>query len=120
MVTDTGHLTPITADSDGDLETREAILSTDIFRTHHGKQDMPIPYDLCLCGADAQASDRNSPLVACSSMVRLIISCVQISSELTILGLHKTQFPLRLHQRALEDYTRDSHPQEISLGMRGL
>ncbi|KAH3965677.1 hypothetical protein HBI81_017130 [Parastagonospora nodorum] len=67
-VTDTGHLTPITADSDGDLEMREATLITELVRTEQAKEPEPAPYDSCLCGADAQASSRNSPLVACSSM----------------------------------------------------
>jgi len=68
-VTDTGHLTPITADSDGDLEMREATMITEIVRAEQEKDTKPLPYDLCLCGADAQASSRNSPLLACSSMV---------------------------------------------------
>jgi hypothetical protein len=70
-VTETGHLTPITADSDGDLEMREATLSTETVRIDQDSNtdDAP-PYDLCLCGEDALVSSRTSPLLACSNMVR--------------------------------------------------
>jgi hypothetical protein len=70
-VTETGHLTPVTADSDGDLEMREANLSTETVRVDHDHNPGDtLPYDLCLCGEDALVSSRTSPLLACSSMVR--------------------------------------------------
>lgn len=79
-VTDTGHLTPITADSDGDLEMREAALSTETINTDQdtSTSDTP-PYDLCLCGEDALVSSRTSPLLACSSMVSKRLTHVMIA-----------------------------------------
>jgi hypothetical protein len=69
-VTETGHLTPITADSDGDLEMREATFATEIgFRPDDKNTTTVPPFDRCLCGDDAQASYRTSPMIACSSMV---------------------------------------------------
>lgn len=68
-VTDTGHLTPLTADSDGDLEMREATLGTEADSVSTAEQTVsPLPYDLCLCSEDAQASYRKSPIIACTSM----------------------------------------------------
>ncbi|KAH7411890.1 hypothetical protein DE146DRAFT_751040 [Phaeosphaeria sp. MPI-PUGE-AT-0046c] len=68
-VTDTGHLTPITADSDGDLEMREAALSIEVGSASTVKETVPpLPYDQCLCGEDAQASYRKSPFIACTSL----------------------------------------------------
>jgi hypothetical protein len=93
-VTDTGHLTPITADSDGDLEMREAALSTEVIRADHNQGGTAVvPYDLCLCGEDAQSSSRKSPLIACTSMVR-INTPIFTDLLLTISGLHTTQLPL--------------------------
>jgi hypothetical protein len=70
-VTETGHLTPITADSDGDVDVRDTSL--------HELPDMPNlqdtedgdpPYDLCYCGEDASATPGSSGIIACSSIVR--------------------------------------------------
>lgn len=70
QVTDTGHLTPITADSDGDLEMREAALNhgadTDVQRS---KPDEHVPYDECYCGEDALSSYGASPIIACRGIV---------------------------------------------------
>jgi hypothetical protein len=72
-ITSTGHLTPLTADSDGDMDMRDQTLTTDTEPpTPQSKSQrvVVVPYDLCLCGKDAQASNRDSPMVACSGMVR--------------------------------------------------
>jgi len=66
-VTETGNLTPVTADSDGDLEMREIVLNTE-------RKELPVdvdseedpPYDLCICGLDAQVARAQ---IDCSSMV---------------------------------------------------
>ena len=67
-VTDTGHLTPITADSDGDVQMRDAS-GSDPPETLHEEAADP-PYDLCLCGADALVTRCGpSPIIACSGIV---------------------------------------------------
>lgn len=69
-ITDTGNLTPITADSDGDIEMRREMLAVEATNSIHetNKQEVP-PYDLCLCGEDAQTSHHRRQLVACNNMV---------------------------------------------------
>lgn len=80
-ITETGQLTPVTHDSDGDLEMREATLSTAVDPMNTiSETTPPLPYDLCLCGEDAQASYRTSPLIACASMVSLSIPIPNTSS----------------------------------------
>jgi hypothetical protein len=119
-VTETGHLTPITADSDGDLEMREATLSTEIGFRPDGRNTTSVPpYDRCLCGDDAQASYRTSPMIACSSMVSFANpSCDP--PRLTTPDLHTKEFPLRLYQRPLANHSRRSHTTENSLDVRRL
>jgi hypothetical protein len=72
-VTDTGHLTPITADSDGDVDTRNQTLNSCADAKAGREVKNALPYDKCVCGVDAQASDRNrkSPMLACANMVRI-------------------------------------------------
>jgi hypothetical protein len=118
-VTETGNLTPITADSDGDLEMREATLITDAeFDADREESSAPPPYDLCLCGKDAQASTRKSPMIACANMVRMKPPhargrcCI-----LTILDLYTKKLSLRLHQRALEAHSKHTRSQKINLGL---
>jgi hypothetical protein len=119
-VTETGHLTPITADSDGDLEMREATLSTEIAsraNKHQHTQVSP-PYDLCVCGQDAQSSTRKAPMIACSNMVSAIIPYQPKYKWLIPLELHTTKLPLRLHQRPLESHTRSPRLAKIKLDLQ--
>jgi hypothetical protein len=73
-VTETGHLTPLTADSDGDLDMRDHSLSTTAdaaVNTEVEKQATEATtFDTCVCGLDAQASDRKAPMIACANIVR--------------------------------------------------
>ncbi|KAF2826528.1 hypothetical protein CC86DRAFT_323881 [Ophiobolus disseminans] len=57
-VTDPGTLTPVTADSDGDVNMQEFTLSSHACvraDDYDGSGWVP-PYDLCLCGQDAQVA----------------------------------------------------------------
>jgi hypothetical protein len=73
VVTETGHLTPITADSDGDVDMRKTSLneSQDSPDTRTDK-DEDLPYDLCYCGEDASATPGSSGIIACCSIVSLL------------------------------------------------
>jgi hypothetical protein len=95
-VTDTGHLTPITADSDGDLEMREATLATEVdFRVDKEKESSStLPHDLCVCGKDAQASTRKSPMIACANLVRMESPARVRCCILTILDLYTKKLSL--------------------------
>jgi hypothetical protein len=75
-VTDTGHLTPVTADSDGDMDMREMTLCTEagVGIDQGQKTGVVLPFDVCLCGEDAQDSRRTSPLIACNNMVGILKS----------------------------------------------
>ncbi|CAO2648232.1 Nn.00g074990.m01.CDS01 [Neocucurbitaria sp. VM-36] len=70
-VTDTGHLTPITADSDGDVEMRETSLKQHSDPSHTKPQDesLYLPYDVCYCGVEALLTPHASTVVACNSIV---------------------------------------------------
>jgi hypothetical protein len=70
MVTDTGHLTPITADSDGDVDMKNSSLQEppdppNTLSTETGDS----AFDLCNCGEDASATPGSSGIIACSSIV---------------------------------------------------
>jgi hypothetical protein len=87
---------------------REATLVTDAeFDADREESSAPPPYDLCLCGKDAQASTRKSPMIACANMVRMKPPhargrcCI-----LTIVDLYTKKLSLRLHQRALEAHSK--------------
>ncbi|KAH8726065.1 hypothetical protein GQ44DRAFT_826160 [Phaeosphaeriaceae sp. PMI808] len=73
-ITETGHLTPVTADSDGDFDMQEISLSIerDVDTNPNTVSSSPPQYDLCLCGEDAHISAHISPLVACGG-----IDCVR-------------------------------------------
>jgi hypothetical protein len=62
QMTETGQITPQTADSDGDVEMRDAAESA-------RATDAP-PFDLCLCGEQVSLS-RSRPFVVCESVVSL-------------------------------------------------
>jgi hypothetical protein len=119
-VTETGHLTPITADSDGDLEMREATLITkeDFAAEQEESSAPPLPYDLCLCGKDAQSSTRKSQMIACASMVSMKLArahgrcCI-----LTMIELYTKKLSFRLHKRALESQSRDPRSQKVCLDL---
>jgi hypothetical protein len=70
-ITETGNLTPVTADSDGDVEMMESTLSigTDSVKDQEKVRIECPPYDLCICGKDALASRVKFSWVACSGMV---------------------------------------------------
>lgn len=65
-VTEMGNLTPITADSDGDLEMRESVLNKEPNVAHDEPTGAP-PYDLCICGLDAQGA--RGAQIDCNNMV---------------------------------------------------
>jgi hypothetical protein len=119
-VTETGHLTPITADSDGDLEMREATLTTeeDFAADQEEPSVPPLPYDLCLCGKDAQSSTRKSQMIACASMVSMKLPhahgrwCI-----LTMIELYTKKLSFRLHQRAMESYSEYPRSQKVGLDL---
>jgi hypothetical protein len=72
IVTETGNLTPITADSDGDVEMHEAtIAETEAMTRVQGESSDP-PFDQCYCGQDAIASPGVSGIVSCCSVVSSI------------------------------------------------
>ncbi|KAJ4369593.1 hypothetical protein N0V83_005355 [Neocucurbitaria cava] len=75
-LTDTGHLTPITADSDGDVEMREASLkhhhhAADAQQTISQDSDREVdpPYDLCFCGSDALVVSKGEIVIVCNNIV---------------------------------------------------
>ncbi|KAH7371962.1 hypothetical protein BKA66DRAFT_423378 [Pyrenochaeta sp. MPI-SDFR-AT-0127] len=68
-VTDTGHLTPITADSDGDIEMREAALnSLLVVEAKPQAEQADAPFGQCVCGVDALTCPGTSPIIACKGM----------------------------------------------------
>jgi hypothetical protein len=72
IITETGNLTPITADSDGDVEMREVTMAeTGTMARVQGEPPDP-PFDQCYCGQDATASPGASGIVACNSVVSII------------------------------------------------
>jgi len=72
VVTETGHLTPITADSDGDVDMREASLNVPAdLQGASQDENLDPPYDECYCGEDASATSRPSGFIACSNIVSL-------------------------------------------------
>lgn len=69
LLTNTGHLTPVTADSDGDLEVRNAILnpnSRTIMQSPLHVLPTEPAYDECYCGEDAMSTHSVFPVIACS------------------------------------------------------
>ena len=116
-VTETGHLTPITADSDGDVEMRDASLRHDSGRAAPEKdEDTNPPYDRCLCGGDAQASDRKSPMIACSGMVSPVSHIFNAYIN-RLAALHSQAIPLRVPPEAMGHHRRLPHSQETSLAL---
>ncbi|RAQ98922.1 polycomb protein vefs-box [Stemphylium lycopersici] len=70
VVTETGHLTPITADSDGDVDMREVSLNVPAdLQGAPQDENLDPPYDECYCGEDASATPGPSGFVACSNIV---------------------------------------------------
>jgi hypothetical protein len=70
IVRETGHLTPITADSDGDVDMRNTSLNEPPDPPDKRIEgDGDSPYDLCYCGEDASATPGSSGIIACSSIV---------------------------------------------------
>jgi len=102
VITDTGHLTPITADSDGDLEIREALLhSRTIMQPPKPVLPAEPAYDECYCGEDAMSAHGASPVIACSQVdcIRrhFHIQCVQSRTNIVL-------SPINLRRR---DWTCD-------------
>jgi hypothetical protein len=105
-ITETGIMTPITADSDGDLEMRDSAFDTKaVDKDSDHDTAGSLLYDLCICGSDAQRSRAH---ISCTHMVRTIQQCK--AQRLTLIGLHPATLPLRLHQGAMEDRARSSYP----------
>lgn len=102
-LTETGHLTPITADSDGDVEMREAALNSDAEMSQLPRFSSTIQpvYDECYCGEDALVSFNTAPVIACSKVDcnrrHFHIQCVQ----------NHTKKPLPLLNPKIRDWTCD-------------
>ncbi|KAI0573831.1 hypothetical protein TUN199_08472 [Pyrenophora tritici-repentis] len=85
ILTETGHITPITvaADSDGDIDMGEP--SPRIPSAKHGDEDTDPPYDECYCGEDASATPGASGIIACINVdcIRrhFHISCIEHRSK---------------------------------------
>lgn len=84
VITHNGQLTPLTADSDGDVMMRETTLQTNLQPHPHPTQedeDADPPYDMCYCGQDALSSSNTAATMACSCIdcVRrnFHVACVQ-------------------------------------------
>jgi hypothetical protein len=123
-VTETGHLTPIMtpiiSDSDGDLEMREATLITEEdFAADQEASSAPLlPYDLCLCGKDAQSSTCKSQMIACASMVSMKLPHVHgRCCIVTMTELYTKKLSFRLHQRALESHSKHPRSQKVCLDL---
>ncbi len=77
-VTETGHITPITADSDGDIDMADTSA-----KKRSTQQLMPLqeqentdddpPYDTCFCGKDAMSINCPAGIIACNSVVSALI-----------------------------------------------
>jgi hypothetical protein len=119
-VSETGHLTPITADSDGDVEMRESTPRHDPGRATPDKEDeTKLPFDRCLCGGDAQASDRKSPMIACSGMVSPVSHISNVHTD-RLTGLHTQAISLRVPREAMGHNPRLPRSQETSLDLQRL
>lgn len=84
-VSEAGHFTPVTADSDGDIEMRDRALGVSDYTSRQNDspgrppQDKPvepsklpepvIPYGRCLCGMDAWPDSAPLLVLACSGFV---------------------------------------------------
>lgn len=76
IITETGNLTPVTADSDGDVEMREATVAETPNREENTERDpADPPFDQCYCGQDAATTPVTSGIIICSD----VVSCSPIS-----------------------------------------
>ena len=74
ILTETGHITPITAaaDSDGDVDVEEASHRLPLHpqsSTQHEDAYTDPPYDECYCGQDVSATPGASGIIACANIV---------------------------------------------------
>jgi hypothetical protein len=80
IVAETGYLTPINGDLDGDVNMSEAsleILAESLRTTQDEDEDVDPPYDLCYCGADASTAPGISPVIACTNIVSLFLAVLR-------------------------------------------
>jgi hypothetical protein len=70
VVTETGYLTPTTADLDGNVDMSDASLSMPAESLDTSKdEDTSLPYDLCYCGEDASMAPGKVGILACNNIV---------------------------------------------------
>jgi hypothetical protein len=70
VVTETGYLTPTTADLDGNVDMSDASLSMPAESLDTSKdEDTNLPYDLCYCGEDAPMAPGKVGILACTNIV---------------------------------------------------
>lgn len=82
--TDTGILTPLSANSDGNAETTEALL-TNVVVAQTGPQSdyADLPFDQCVCGGDALTRPGISPVITCNG-----IDCIRRYFHLNCIKQH--------------------------------
>ncbi|CAA9963951.1 hypothetical protein PTMSG1_07310 [Pyrenophora teres f. maculata] len=90
-LTETGHITPITAaaDSDGDLDMGEP--SPRIPSAKHEDEDTDPPYDECYCGEDASATPGASGIIACVN-----VDCIRRHFHISCIKPHSKPPPPRM------------------------
>lgn len=114
-VTDTGHITPQTAGSDGDVEMRDADHTTPSKK--EPEPETPA-FDQCLCGEDALGSSRGKAVIVCESLVsspaRHGFSQMNVTNIGT--GLRAACFPHRMHNNSLET-SRTTRSQDKQLDL---
>ncbi|KAH9867499.1 hypothetical protein IAQ61_008093, partial [Plenodomus lingam] len=107
-VTNTGHLTPITTDSDGDLEMRETVLNSDSRMQPPGLYSTTQPtYDECYCGEDPLVSFNASPVIACN---RLVSFCTRRIAYRSRINQVKACIRRHFHIECVERYMRRPLP----------
>ncbi|CAG5154230.1 uncharacterized protein ALTATR162_LOCUS3522 [Alternaria atra] len=84
IVAETGYLTPINGDLDGDVNMSEVSLempAESLYTPQNEDEDADPPYDLCYCGADASTAPGTSGIIACNNTdcIRRIFhrACIQ-------------------------------------------
>ncbi|KAF2855117.1 hypothetical protein T440DRAFT_204304 [Plenodomus tracheiphilus IPT5] len=112
-VTNTGHLTPITADSDGDLEMREALLISDTSMQPPEPMSSQPAYDECYCGEDALNSSSVLPVIACNR-----VDCVRRHFHIQCVQSH-TKRPLPSLNLRRRDWTCDDCKNTSSIRTSG-
>jgi hypothetical protein len=125
IVTETGYLTPTTADLDGDTDMSGASLGipAEALDTLDTPQDEDVdpPYDLCYCGKDASLQAGKSPLIACKNVVgSSTFEVCADSSTNNLTGLHTANLPSRMYKTAPPSYKSSPFVKNKDLDMRRL